>query len=62
MNDNKERKERERLVALRDAAERQGLAADHIYHEAWVARRDAVQAFNRAAMAVYDFDVANGAD
>ena len=54
--------ERAELVAARDAAERNKEAADALYHEAWVARRDAVRVFNEASLAVYHYDAAQGED
>ena len=48
--------ERVGLVAERDAAERNKEAADALYNEVWVARRDAVRVFNDAALAVYHHD------
>jgi hypothetical protein len=55
-------RERERLVALRDAAERQHVAASNIHYEALLARRLAARKYNNACMSVYDFDVAQSSD
>ena len=52
--------ERAELEAARDAAERQSVAAEEIWYEAGVARRLAAKKYNEAALAVYNYDAAQG--
>ena len=54
--------ERERLVALRDAAERRYKRAQFIAAESVTARREACTAYNSSCMDVYDYDVAQSSD
>jgi hypothetical protein len=55
-------KERARLVAARDAAERRYEMSIALLADATQRRREACDEANAAALSVYDFDVAQGAD
>ena len=55
-------KERARLVAARDAAERRYEISIALMADATQRRREACDEANAAAMSIYDFDVAQGAD
>jgi hypothetical protein len=55
-------KERARLVAARDAAERRYEISIALMADATQRRREACDEANAAALSVYDFDVAKGAD
>ena len=55
-------KERARLVAARDAAERRYEMSIALLADATQRRREACDEANAAALSVYDFDVALGAD
>ena len=54
--------ERERLVALRDAAERRYKGAQFIAAESVAARRAACASYNSSCMDVYNYDVAQSSD
>ena len=55
-------KERARLVAARDAAERRYEISIALLADATQRRREACDEANAAALSFYDFDVAQGAD
>ena len=55
-------KERAELVAARDAAERRYEMSIALLADATQRRREACDEANAAALSVYDFDVAQGAD
>jgi hypothetical protein len=55
-------REREKLVAARDAAERRYEISNALLADATQRRREACDEANAAALSVYDFDVEQGAD
>ena len=61
-NEMNEEKERARLVAARDAADRRYEMSIALLADATQRRREACDEANAAALSVYDFDVAQGAD